>query len=454
MTDTWRSLARVPATGAQAFRRSLPRTLFGRSMAIIMTPLVLMLVISVFVFFDRHWDSMTRRLAHSLAGDVSWVADALVPIQGEAKFHELADRAHRLLDMKLAWKPGANLMAPRQALFRGHEEQVLAAALSERVRVPFLIDPERRDRRLVIWLGLEDRVLEIEVSRKRLYTSTHYIFLLWMCGSSLVLFAIAIIFMRNQIRPIRRLAAAAHAFGKGRSVGDFRAQGATEVRQAAEAFQLMRERITRQLTQRTEMLAGVSHDLRGPLTSMKLSLAMLPDNPEVEGLKGDVRQMESMVEGFLDFARGEGTERTRVDDMVELLREVVGSGNRNGGSIALTETVSGPELLEIRPEAMRRAIGNLVDNAIRHASHVFVTLEITEASVTVTVDDDGPGIPPQEYETVFRPFYRLDQSRNPGTGGVGLGLAIARDVARSHGGDVTTGCAPQGGSRFTLRFPV
>lgn len=423
-------------------------------MAIIMTPLVLMLVISVFVFFDRHWDSITRRLANSLAGDVSWVTDALGPMQGEAEFHELAARAHRLLDMKLAWRPEADLTAPRQALFRSQEEQVLAAALSERVRVPFRIDPERRDRRLVIWLGLDDGVLEIEVSRKRLYTSTHYIFLLWMCGSSLVLFAIAIIFMRNQIRPIRRLAAAAHAFGKGRSVGDFRAQGATEVRQAAEAFQLMRERITRQLTQRTEMLAGVSHDLRGPLTSMKLSLAMLPDNPEVEGLKGDVRQMEAMVEGFLDFARGEGTERTRVDNMVELLREVVGSGNRNGGNIVLTETVSGPELLEIRPEAMRRAIGNLVDNAIRHASNVFVTLEITEASVTVTVDDDGPGIPPQEYETVFRPFYRLDQSRNPGTGGVGLGLAIARDVARSHGGDVTTGCAPQGGSRFTLRFPV
>ncbi len=423
-------------------------------MAIIMTPLVLMLVISVFVFFDRHWDSITRRLAQSLAGDISWVTDALVPMQGEAEFLELAARAHRLLDMKLAWKPEADLMAPRQALFRSQEEQVLAAALSERLRMPFRIDPERRDRRLVIWLGLEDGVLEVEVSRKRLYTSTHYIFLLWMCGSSLVLFAIAIIFMRNQIRPIRRLAAAAHAFGKGRSVGDFRAQGATEVRQAAEAFQLMRERITRQLTQRTEMLAGVSHDLRGPLTSMKLSLAMLPENTEVEGLKGDVRQMESMVEGFLDFARGEGTERTRVVDMVELLREVVGSGNRNGGNISLTETVSGPVLLEIRPEAMRRAIGNLVDNAIRHAEHVYVTLEISPASVTVTVDDDGPGIPPQEYETVFRPFYRLDQSRNPGTGGVGLGLAIARDVARGHGGDVTTERAPRGGSRFTLRFPV
>ena len=454
MTGAWAALAGYPASGMLALKRYMPKTLFGRAMAIIMTPLILMQGISVFVFFDRHWDNMAYRLAQSLAGDAAWIADELTPLPPPAERQDLSRRARRLLQMEVNYEPAATLAGPEQVWSRGQVEHVLDQALRERVGLPFRIDPTSEERRLIMRLQLSGGVLELVVSKKRLYTSTHYIFLMWMFGSSLVLFAIAIIFMRNQIRPIRRLAAAAHAFGKGRTVGAFRMEGATEVRQAAEAFQLMRERIGRQLTQRTEMLAGVSHDLRTPLTSMKLALAMLPEDPETDGLKRDVRHMEQMVEGFLAFSRGEGGERPQITDMAGLVDSLVEDGRRNGGNVSATRTVTGSAMLEVRADAVRRAITNLLDNAMRYAGRVHVSLDMSESAVTITVDDDGPGVPEQQREAVFKPFFRLDASRNPETGGAGLGLSIARDVARSHGGDVVLEDAPGGGLRAIRRLPV
>jgi len=272
-----------------------------------------------------------------------------------------------------------------------------------------------------------------------------------MVGSSLVLLAVAIVFLRNQVKSLRRLAAAADGFGKGRPVPFFKIEGAVEIRQAALAFMTMRDRIQRQIRQRTQMLAGVSHDLRTPLTRMKLALELLGNDPAVEELKSDVAEMEHMVHGYLDFARGEGTEEAVETDVSLLLEDVAAAMRRAGTPLSVS---AGPEyVMPVRPNALRRCLGNLIANARRHGSHVWLTSGVVTDGIDIVVDDDGPGIPPADRGRVFRPFVRLDASRNPSTGGVGLGLTIARDVARSHGGDVRLETSPQGGLRARVHLP-
>jgi two-component system osmolarity sensor histidine kinase EnvZ len=293
-------------------------------------------------------------------------------------------------------------------------------------------------------------VMQIAVPKKRLSTPTASLFILWMIGSSLVLLTIASVFMRNQVRSLQRLASAADMLGKGRDVPNFKPEGATEVRQAARAFIKMRDRLQRQITQRTEMLAGVSHDLRTPLTRMKLALELLPDDASVAELKSDVAAMQRMVQGYLDFARGEGEEGERDSDIVLMINELI-SSQRGGPPIlaALPER----HVLPLRPDATRRCVGNLISNARRYGKHIWITGVAVRDGFDVTVDDDGPGIPPAQRDSVFRPFFRLDAARNPNTGGLGLGLTIARDLARGQGGDVTLEDSPQGGLRVRLHLP-
>jgi two-component system osmolarity sensor histidine kinase EnvZ len=299
---------------------------------------------------------------------------------------------------------------------------------------------------------LNEGVLRLETTRKRLYSSTTYVFVLWMTGSSLILFAVALVFMRNQVKPVRRLAIAANAFGKGRDSPGFKPEGALEVRQAAHAFIAMRDRLQRQITQRTEMLAGVSHDLKTPLTRMKLQLALLGKTEGINELKTDIADMERMVGGYLAFARGEGAEAPAPANVGAILDEVVSQARRNGNGIDLH--TEGELQLPLRRDAFKRCMTNLIDNAVRYADHVSVRAGRRQDAIEITVDDDGPGIPAESREEVFKPFYRIEGSRNPVTGGVGLGLTIARDVARSHGGDVELGDSPIGGLRARVRLPL
>jgi len=272
----------------------------------------------------------------------------------------------------------------------------------------------------------------------------------WLVGTSLALAIIAAYFLRQQIRPIRRLAAAADSFGKGRTDVELKPAGAREVRQAASAFLMMRERILRQIGQRTQMLAGVSHDLRTPLTRMKLQLAMLGDGQGVAELKSDIADMERMVDGYLAFARGEGEEGVARTDLVAMINDVAASAH----GITVDVTTKGDLKVEVRPHALKRCLTNLVDNAQRYAKHVAITVQRMGRSVTVTIDDDGPGIAADSREAAFRAFFRLDPSRNPETGGTGLGLTIARDIARNHGGDLTLEDSPLGGLRAIVKLPV
>ena len=437
--------------GESLIKRLLPRSLLGRSLLIIVTPLVVLQVVSGFIFFESHWDKVTLRLARGLAGDIATVIDFM---------REYPDRQHRdwifmmaadHLEMVAILKEGEilpNTAPSAESLM----ERMLIRALTEYVGKPFQIDAHSLERHVIVEVQLPDGILQIVTTRKRLFSSTTYIFVLWMVGTSLILFGVATIFMRYQVKPVRRLAVAADRFGKGRDVPNFKPEGAREVRQAASAFMAMRERIQRQISQRTEMLAGVSHDLRTPLTRMKLQLALLGEGDGVDELKDDIDEMEHMLQAYLAFARGEGAESPVPVNLSGLLAEVVAQARRKGGGIDLH--TEGEISVPLRPAAVKRCLTNLVDNAIRYADHVSVRAGRRGDGIDVTIDDDGPGIPEDMREEAFKPFFRLESSRNPGTGGVGLGLTIARDVVRSHGGDIELSDSPQGGLRARVRLPL
>ncbi len=332
-------------------------------------------------------------------------------------------------------------------------DRQLSDALEARVERPFIIDSRSLQNQVEIHVQLPEGVLQAVVERRRLFSSTTYVFFLWMLGTSLVLLSMATLFMRGQVRPIKRLAQAADDFGKGRDVGEFVLDGAAEVEVAGRAFNQMRARIRRQIAQRTEMLAGVSHDLRTPLTRMKLQLAMMGQNPAIEDLKRDVEDMERMVNAYLAFARGEGTEVPTETDIVATVEDVVSGARREGARIGFAATDS-EITVPLRRDAFRRAVTNIVGNAQRYGGRIEVALNRRRGSVEIVVDDDGPGVPKDSREEVFKPFFRLDASRNEETGGTGLGLTIARDILRSHGGDLTLGDSPLGGLRAVLRVPV
>lgn len=433
-------------------KRFLPRSLLPRALLIIIVPLILLQVVTAYMFYERHWDTISRRLATSLAGDIAVVAE-LLEREPSAEDHEaLFLMAQQNMELTLTWSPGAVLPRPVEAPSQDDTVQTLARAMNERVRRPYLIDYRPSVKNVHVVVELTGGLLSLDTTSKRLYSTTTYIFLLWMVGTSLVLFALATLFMRNQVRPIRRLAEAADRFGKGLDVPDFKPEGATEVRLAAAAFKQMRDRIDRQLSQRTAMLAGVSHDLGTVLTRMKLQLAMVPESPELAALKTDVRDMEQMVEAYLAFARGESAEPPEETDLSALVEEVADGFRRNGRQVSLD--VARGLKVPLRQAAFKRCLMNLLANATRHAPNVWVAAGKRGHSIEILIDDDGPGIPADQREAVFRPFFRLDPARNLETAGAGLGLTIARDVMRRHGGDILLNESRHGGLNVTLRLPL
>ena len=432
----------------------LPQTLFGRALLIIVTPLILMQAISTFVFFDRHWDTMTRRLAHTLAGDIAFIVDSLTPLPKQLDLNQIFLKADDILHIRLTYSPEEILVKRKPFQQWDRVRKSLRDALEERVRRPFSINTIKKERRIEIKVQLPQGLLNVNVHEKRLYSSTPYIFLMWMIGSSLVLFAIAIIFMRNQIRPIRRLAIAARSFGMGRGSSEIKPSGAKEVRQATQAFRQMRERISRQFAQRTEMLAGVSHDLRTPLTRMKLQIEMLERTPETRELQDDIHEMEKMIDGYLTFARGEGSESLSKINLASLIEEIISTERRDGSLINFVNKSKTIKSVTLRPQAIKRAITNLIINSKKYAETVKVEFEYNSEHAIITIDDNGPGIKPDHRDDVFKAFFRLDPSRNTDTGGTGLGLTIAKDIIQSHGGDLLLSEASLGGLRATITLPL
>lgn len=438
-------------------KKILPRTLFGRSLLILILPILLLQILSTFIFFDRHWTKMTSRLAFGVAGEIALAGEMIEADPSPAAVAQVCRRTFQALDVSLTYTPGEagwpGIQRPRTDQDDPFIAGILRMFLEERVGHPFVIETDWPDHSVRVRVRLSGGVLEATIPQRRLFSSTGYIYLMWSAGLSLILLAIAIAFMRNQIRPIRKLAVAAERFGKGRDVPNFKPEGAIEVRQAARAFLEMRERIKRQIDQRTGMLAGISHDLRTPLTRMRLQLAMMPETSDTAAMAEDVAAMERMIAGYLDFVRGEGDEAPQRVDLFALAEKVVQAAVRDGGAQIVLEG-QGPLFVSLRPMAFERALANLVGNARKYARHVRVSLRAMPEGFDILVDDDGPGIPQDLHEEVFRPFYRVDESRNAESGGVGLGLPIARDIVHAHGGRIWLDQSPAGGLRVGVFLPV
>lgn len=438
-------------------RNLLPRSLFGRALLILLLPMVLAQMVATYVFFDRHWDKMMNRLAYGVAGDISLAVglsdDAAY---SEGQLMQLLGGIERQTDLGLSLRDAESFTPAEVADTTRQLNRVLYRNLSLKIDPDrFIIIDRAAEKLREVRVKTARGMLHVTIPERRLQSATAHLFLLWMVGSALFFFAIAVLFMRNQIRPIRRLAQAADNFGKGHDVESFKPEGALEVRQAAQAFLVMRDRIRRQIQQRTEMLAGVSHDLRTPLTRMKLQLAMMPKQNGMDELQQDISEMEHMVEGYLAFAKGEGGEASAELDMRDFISDMIADSKRAGAkrNIVFNRGELPALPMRVRVQAMKRCLGNLISNALRYAQTVQISVEVQEKAIFIHVDDDGPGIPEHQREDVLRPFVRLDESRNPETGGVGLGLSIARDVARGHGGDLSLSASPLGGLRATIRLP-
>jgi two-component system osmolarity sensor histidine kinase EnvZ len=433
-------------------KRFLPRGLFGRSLIIIVAPIVLLQAIIAYVFFERDLDTTTRRLARDVSADMAMLV-ALEDNNKSPDRERLRALAERQLAYRIAFQPGQNLSP-----YHGRLTSTIDVALDDILEQRIGADRDFRTARIgddfEIRVDVHDGVLAVLVPRDRVTVSKPDIFILWMVGSSTLLMGIAILFLRGQVRPIERLARAAESFGKGRAVPDFKPYGATEVRRAAQAFITMRERIERHVSQRTEMLAGVSHDLKTPLTRLKLALAMMPEDAENRSMRGDVAEMEHMLDEYLAFARGEGGEESVLTDLGELVRDAAASAakarQRDGIAVNAPEHVT----VSVKRAGLRRVVSNLLDNALKHGSKVAISLQRDERMVEIAVEDNGPGIPEARREEAFRPFHRLDEGRNLQSGGSGLGLAIARDITRAHGGELVLGYSSLGGLKATVRLPV
>jgi two-component system osmolarity sensor histidine kinase EnvZ len=436
-----------------SLRRILPRGLFWRSLIIIVAPIVLLQAIIAYVFFERDLDTTTRRLARDVAADTALLVSLEDNHQG-AERERLRALAARQLNYHIRFLPGQDL-PPFHGTLTSTIDVALDDILEQRIGANRDFRTERIGDDFEIKVDVHDGVLAVLVPRDRVTVSKPDIFIAWMVGSALILVVIAILFLKNQVRPIERLARAADSFGKGRAVPDFKPYGATEVRRAAQAFITMRERIERHVTQRTEMLAGVSHDLKTPLTRLKLALAMMPDgDAEIASMRGDVAEMEHMLDEYLAFARGEGGEESLPTDLGELVRDTAVAAakarQRDGIAVTAPEHVT----VSVKRAGLRRVLSNLLDNALKHGSKVAISLQRDERMVEIAVEDNGPGIPEARREEAFRPFHRLDEGRNLQSGGSGLGLAIARDITRAHGGDLVLGYSSLGGLKATVRLPV
>ena len=397
----------------------MPKGLYARALLIIIAPMVILQSVIAFVFMERHWNVVTQRLSAGVVQDVAALIDVYRVYPQDAEHAKIRNIAQKRLGLVVDFLPLSEMPPPGPKPFFSLLDQALSEEMRKQIARPFWIDTVGKSSLVEIRVQLDNTVMRVFARRGAAYASNSEIFLLWMVGTSTVLLIVAIIFLRNQIKPILRLADAAESFGKGREVPNFRPRGAREVRRAAQAFIEMKTRVERAIEQRTAMLAGVSHDLRTVLTRFKLELALIDDGPEVEAMKKDVDEMARMLEAYLAFARGDLGESAAPTDMAAFLEELKVDAERHGHKASVV--FHGPPIVTVRPAAFKRCLANLVSNAARYAPSIEITGHRDHRYLTVTVDDDGPGIPADLREEVFKPFLRLDDARNQDEGGTGLG---------------------------------
>lgn len=436
-------------------KKYLPKSLFARALLILVLPTLLIQMVTAYIFFDRHWENVAKHMSGSLAGEVAFLIKQLKDVPSKQKPKVVSE-----FELATGIDVSFESVEAYNAKKSSSDFLEFQSSLRSKIQENFTVRDVKDGDHVEIIVLLPSQALRIVTSTKRLESPTTRIFIAWMFGASTIFLLIAIIFLRNQIRPITRLAQAADNFGRGMDTPDFRPHGATEVRKAARAFIVMRERIRRQIRTRTDMLSGISHDLRTPLTRMKLQLAMLPaevtareDMREaIIELDDDVLQMQHMIQEYLNFARDEGRDETTKIWLNEFIADVVSDYTRMRHDVSLT--IENKFEIDLRVSACRRMLHNLIDNALRYGKRCHLTLGSGGSYAEIIVDDEGTGIPAEKREEVFKPFNRLEPSRNNKTGGVGLGLTIARDIVLAHGGTISLDNSPSGGLRVLIRLPL
>jgi two-component system, OmpR family, osmolarity sensor histidine kinase EnvZ len=433
-------------------KQFIPKGLFARSLLIIVLPVAIMQMVVTYVFFDLHWEQVSRRLSEGAAGDVAMVTRQYLANPNPAAFSKISETARADLRLSVVLQEDAKLPeAVRRATIPAFD-RTLQRALVGSVSQPVWFDTTRYPDYVDIRVEVPGGVLRFLAYRDRVFASTGGIFIIWLAGASILLATVSVLFIRNQVRPMERLADAAERFGRGENIS-LKPAGSLEVRRATISFLQMRSRIARHIDQRTNLLAGVSHDLRTPLTRLKLQLAMMPKSPDIDEARADIVEMEQMLEEYLAFAQGQWNEEPEPIDLAEIIRDLVIDSGR-AGRLVTADGIANSLPAIGRPIVIKRCLSNLVENALSFADVVQISSRTSETSVTIIIDDNGPGIAPENYEEALKPFSRLDPSRNQNRKGVGLGLALANDAARSHGGSLSLERSPLGGLRASVLLPI
>ncbi len=430
--------------------RLLPRRLLPRSILILVLPVILIQSVGGILFYDNHWQNVSRRLALGVASGIKG-AIALYDAFPDRNVREnIIKEIRKSAELDIRFTDAQEY--PENVRLKSNNKTSELIPALQSIGFPFTLNDLPEKRSLLVSFYLPEYTVEILLPYKKFFSSTTYVFAFWALFSSLLFTGIAILFLRNQIRPILRLSEATKNFGLGRDVADFKPEGAAEVRQAALSFLQMRDRIRRHIEERTRMLAGVSHDLRTPLTRMRLQLAMMDKNDDIENLTEDVTEMEHMVNGYLEFARGGDKEKTQPTDIRQLISDTLEGLKKNGLPVRFDGTAD--IVMDIRRNDFKRCLWNLITNAGRYGTQIDVSMAVSGKFLEVAVEDNGPGIPVEKREDVFKAFFRLDESRNSETGGIGLGLTITRDIVTAHGGKIYMGDSKLGGLKVVMIFPI
>ena len=429
-----------------------PKSLFGRMLAIILVPIILVQIISVIIFYERHWDWVSRHMSKNLAKDVGLLIDELGNEPSKDQRALSAIRARQYFDIIFYWLDGG-ILQPNQII--EPEFKNFRNSLQDRIKEPFYLSTLENSRQFYVDIQLGNGIVRMHIDNKRLFVPTALTFIMWSIGASVILFSIAIIFLRRQVRPILKLANAARQIGFGRDVDSFSVEGATEVRIAGRAFQAMRHRINKQISERTALLAGVSHDLKTPLTRMRLQLAVMEiqNNTKIEFEK-ELKELEEMIDGYLEFARDDREEQMVDASIFKLLQQASKTSDPSGDKINILPPNNNIPIFPVQVQSIRRALTNLLTNAIRYAGKATAQIQIFDDHSEIIIDDNGPGIPRDKRAEVILPFTRLENSRNSKTGGTGLGLSIANNSALNHGGELILEDSPLGGLRVRLLLPL
>ncbi len=428
-------------------KKIIPSTLIGRSIIIIFVPIIIIVLLTSFVFYQTSWSIISKRLTESVAADIN----VLVKLINNDLTDNAVNIANQDFKMKINIINDKQLLASKFSLNSGILSNRLNQSLSN-LKKKFDYDLSNLEEGVLIYIQIDNDILEINVDKDRLYSESAFVFLLWMIFASLILFFMSYFLMSRQLRPLKRLAIIAETFGRGLDAPDIKTAGAYEIRQTANAFNQMRTRIKRFLKQRTEMLAGVSHDLRTPLTRMKLQISLMKDEKAKSELEVDVNEMTSMLDSYVSFVKTESPEPIETIIINELIGDIVKTVEKKGVELTINEKntiqTSGRQI------QLKRAFNNIIDNSKRYAKQIEIILYTNEKDCVIEFNDDGEGIPRDKYEDVFKPFFTLDPSRNKLKGESGLGLTITRDIIRSHGGDVKLSESNLGGLQLKVLLPL